>query len=686
MSANNSMRVADLDFLSIKENLKTFLRGQSEFTDYDFEGSGMSVLLDVLAYNTYYNSFYLNIAANEAFLDSAQIRQNILSHAKNIGYVPASRQGAVAKINILATPSNTEDTDINYVILDKYTKLLGKDIDGVNYPFVTVNANSAYKSNGSFAFPNVFVRQGEVVTLQYPFGTTRRFEIPSANVDTSTLVVSVQQSSSNTYTTQYSHATDLTEIAANSTVYFIEENENLNYTITFGDNVIGKTPANGSIVNITYLDTVGTVANSISSFTFTDPVAGLFSDNVTVTSVLSSYGGTDKETDEQVRFRAPYAYTAQNRAVTKLDYESLLIKDYNNIESVSVWGGEENDPIVYGKVYLSIKTRGNFALSQIEKDRIKNELITERNVVTVIPEIVDPDYVFIMVHGRVTYDPSKTSKTANQLLTTVRNAIQQYNNEKLNTFKSTFIKSKIQYYIENSDPSITGSDITIYVQKRQDIINNAVRNYTINFAMPLSKGDITDKLYSFPQLTVLDNNGIVRNVFIEEVPESLTGISSVVMIDTGTNYTAAPTVTITGDGTGATAVASVINGRVTKITLTNPGYNYTRATVAITGDGVGASAYALVQANFGSLRTYYYKSNGEKVIINDNAGTVDYVNGKITLDLLFTTAVVPNDFYETNVLTINAVPGDEIIEPLRNRIVTIDMNNAQSIQIEMVPE
>ena len=219
-----------------------------------------------------------------------------------------------------------------------------------------------------------------------------------------------------------------------------------------------------------------------------------------------------------------------------------------------------------------------------------------------------------------------------------------------------------------------------------DITNNILKNYTINFALPLSKGDITDKLYSFPQITVLDNNGVARNVFIEEIPESLTGVSSISIINGGTNYTTAPMITITGDGTGATAVARIVNGRVTDIIITNPGFNYTRATVSITGDGTGAIASALVDANFGSLRTYYFKSNGEKVIVNENAGTVDYINGKVTLDLLFTTAVVSNDFYDNDVLTINCVPDVDIIDPLRNRILAIDMNNPQSIQIEMVPD
>ena len=250
------LRVTELDFDTIKSNLKAFLNQQTEFTDYDFEGSGLSVLLDVLAYNTYYNAFYLNMAANESFMDTAQVRQNMLSHGKLINYVPHSSRGAVSKINIIATPSDTEDQIVNFITLDKYTKLLGKDIDGVNYPFVTINANTASKVNGAFSFANVYIKQGEVITLQFPVeanNVSRRFDIPSANVDVSTMTITVQESSSNTHTEVYSQADDLTAIKTDSRVYFVEEDTSLNYSFYFGDNVIGKSPKNG-ILDIPFIN------------------------------------------------------------------------------------------------------------------------------------------------------------------------------------------------------------------------------------------------------------------------------------------------------------------------------------------------------------------------------------------------------------------------------------------------
>lgn len=688
-TANTALVVTDLDFFKIRENLKTFLRSQDTFSDYDFEGSGLSVLIDLLAYNTHYNSFYMNMLANEAFLDTAQVRKNILSHAKAINYIPNSAQGAVSELTIRVTPSETEDNALNVLTLDKYTRFVGYDIDGINYPFVALNSNTAYKSGGSFLFSNVFIKQGETVTLQFPMmanNTSRRFEIPSANVDTSTVTVTVQQSASNTYTTEYTLANDITEISSTTPVYYIEENDQLNYSIQFGDGVLGKKPDNGNIVIVTYLETMGAVSNNITKFGLADPIGGEFRDNVRMTIVRGSYGGTDKEDIDTIRFRAPWFYTAQNRAVNVNDYMSVITKDYSDIDSVSVWGGEDNDPVVYGKVYMSLKTRGYYTLSNLEKERIKASLIRNRNVMTIIPEIVDPDYVFLMVKGNVVYNPSLTSLTADEILQKVKNAIKQYNDDELSQFKSTFRKSKLQYYIENCDRSITGSDIVVYLQKRVPLTLAQTKNYEIKFNAPLRKGDYNEKLYSYPQVRITDSNYVQRDVFFEELPNAFTGVDAINIINPGINYDRVPTITINGDGTGATATATIAGSRIKSITVTNKGINYTRATVTIDGTGSEATAEAVLQQNNGILRSYYYKSNGEKVVINENAGTIDYAAGKIIITNLQPILVLPNDYYDTDVVTVNVSPNSDIIQPLRNRILAIDENNYQSILINMVAE
>lgn len=688
-TSNTTLQVADLDFISIKENLKTFLKSQSEFTDYNFEGSGLNVLLDLLAYNTYYNSFYLNMVANESFLDTAQIRKNVLSLSKTINYVPMSSQGALNKVDILVTPSVTEDQNLNVLKLDRYTTLMGADVEGINYPFVTINANTSSKVNGAFLFTNVFIKQGEVVTRTFTMdsnNSSRSFVIPSSNVDASTLTVSVQQSSSNTSRTEYQMSTDITEVQANSTVFFLEENENEQYKIQFGDNVIGKRPANGNIVIVTYLDTVGSVANNITEFRFSEAIGGLYSKNVKVTTSQGSYAGTDKETIEQIRFRAPYYYTTQNRAVTKNDYQSLIIKDYNNIDSVTVWGGEENDPPVYGKTYISLKTKGYYTLTDLEKQIIKDDIIRSRGILTVTPEIVDPDYCFILIRGKVTYNPSLTTRTTGQIQDLIRQSIESYNNTELNQFGSIFKNSKLHQYIESAEPSITGSDIYIYIQKQQLFENNKSRNYTISFNESLKKGGINDKLFSYPQITVTDSIGNPRRVLIEEVPESFTGVSSVTVLNPGVNYTETPTVQIIGDGTGATAEATIVNRRVSSVKIINEGFNYTRATVVFSGggDGSGATASALIRNSIGTLRTFYYKPNGEKVIVNNNAGKINYLTGSIELTSMLTSEVVLNPYYDENIVTLNVRPENEILYPSRNRLFAIDMNNPQSIQIDLV--
>lgn len=686
--SNTALRVTELDFDGIKNNLKNFLRNQSEFQDFDFDGSGMSILLDVLAYNTHYMSYYMNMIGNEMFLDTAQLRSSVLSHAKLTNYIPESRKGAQAILDIKITPSATEDQDKNIITLNKYTRLLGRDIDGTNYPFVTIYSNTSAKSSGYFSFNNVHIRQGDVVTRQFLMesgNNKRRFAIPSANVDTDTIVVTVQQSASNATSIVYNPADDITEIKNTSPVYFLEE-EGESYVLTFGDNVLGRKPDNGNIITVTYLESEGAHANKISKFDFSQAVDG-YRSNIQIVAANSSFGGSARETIEQIRFRAPYHYTTQNRAVTKKDYESLIMKDYQNIDSVSVWGGEENDPVQYGKIFISIKTKNNYSLSEIEKETIKDTLISNRNVLTVTPEIVDPEYVYVKIKGKVTYNPTITDLKSNQIKSLVLAAIDDYVQDDLNNFGSIFRKSKLQFYIDNADPSITASDLEVYVQKRQLIETGITKNYVMRYGLPIKKGDFVNKLISFPRIVMTDASDTNRNVFIEEVPQSFTGIDSIVVKNPGENYTSIPNVKITGDGTGAKATAEIVNGKIKKITVTDRGANYTSASVTISGGGGSSgTAQALTQSRFGTLRTYYNKTNGEKVIVNSNVGTIDYVSGIVRLTNMFIISVFENDLYELDTLTIDVPAEDEIIYPSRNKILTIDTNDSSAILIDVIAE
>lgn len=690
-TANTSLRVAELDFDSIKNNLKNFLRSQSEFQDFDFEGSGMSVLLDLLAYNTHYMGYYLNMVGNESFLDTAQLRESMVSIGKLLNYVPRSSQGATTKINIRVTPTTgSEDTDAQALTLDKYTRLLGSDINGINYPFVTIYSNTVIKTSGSFVFSNVNIRQGEVVTRQYQMdsqNTRRRFKIPSANVDVTTLQVSVQESSTNTLTTVYNVYDDITLVQGNTAAYFVEEDTDSSYVIQFGDDIIGKKPKNGSIITLTYLDTVAGLANNINTFSFIDRVGGKYSSNLTVTSVSPTYGASTKESVEEIRFRAPYYYTVQNRAVTKNDYETIITRDFPFIDAVSAWGGEDNDPVVYGKVYLSLKPRTNFILTTKQKEDIKENLIKSRNVLTIIPEIVDPDYEYITMICRVLYNPKKTTRTSEEIATLVKAAISDYSDRELNRFDSTFRASKLQAYIEGAEKSITGSDLSIYMQKRVILDFNNKQNIRVRFNLPLKKGDYSARLFSFPETQVKDLEGITRSVFFEEVPEAFTGVENIVIENPGVNYTSPPTINIRGDGIGATAVAKVVNGKISTITITNRGSNYNRATVSIEGGGGSeATATAVLEARTGTIRTFYFKANGEKVVVNENAGSIDYNTGEIFLQELTPISLTANDFYPDDTLTFNVPAQSEIIPPLRNRILSIDEGDAYAIQLSVEAE
>jgi hypothetical protein len=684
-----ALRVTELDFLSIRSNLKDFLRSQNEFTDFDFEGSGMSVLLDILAYNTHYQAYYLNMVGNEMFLDTAQLRNSVLSHAKLLGYVPNSTQGALSQIDITVTPSDSEDQDQTGIVLERYTKLMGTDIDGINYPFVTLNANTSIKADGSFAFSNVAIKQGEPITRQFIMDISnedRKFVLPSSNVDIQTIRVAVQESVANSDTVIYTLNEDITELSGESPVYFLEENENLTYTLQFGDDVIGKRPKDGNVIVVTYLDNVGGLANNISRFVFAEPVAGLYSDDITVAATAASYGGQEKETVEQVRHRAPYWWTTQNRAVNYHDYETLLLKDYNYIESISVWGGEDNDPVVYGKVFMSIKTRGNYMLTNFEKERLKTQLIQTRNMMTITPEIVDPDYVYMVLNSTIRYDSKLTNLTQGDIENLVRAAIQDYNENELNRFDSVFRKSKLQSYIENADKSILSSELDVYVQKRVLLDTDNIKAYNILFNSPLGQS-AGKKLYTFPTIELFDTLGTRRACYLEEVPQALSGIAGVNVIESGSGYTSIPTVTITGDGSGATATARIAAGRLTNIEITNAGQDYSYASVTVSGGGgSGASVSAVLEQNLGTLRAVYYDTTGTKIVLNANVGQINYKLGTITLNNTRVLDVEENDFYSPDYLTINVLAGADNILPIRNRILAIDFDNPKSIQVNVIAE
>ena len=686
MTANSNFRIAELDPSQIKTNLKEFLRSQDEFTDFDFEGSGMNIILDLLSFNTHYLAFYINMMAAESFFDSAQLRETIVSHAKHVGYIPNSMKGARTFANIKVTPSSSEDTSASELTLPRWTKFISQALDGRNYLFINPTSNTVVKVDGSFNFSNVQLKQGTMITRTFLVNSDnekREYFIPSANVDIDEVYVSVQASTTNTDIEVYNIFDDLTELKANTPVFFLEENNMANnfYKVYFGDDYLGKRPSDGNVITITYLDTAGPFANGANSFLVVDSING-YDDNVIVTSSSPAYGGSNRETIEQIRHRAPKYYTSQNRAVTSNDYEIILIKEYPNIQSVSVWGGEEEDPPVYGKVFIALKPKNNYYITNLEKENIIDTIISTKSVMTVIPEIVDPNYTWLLFAIKIYYDHIKTNIDESAMKTLARNSIINYINDNLQKFDSKFRISKFENNIESAHNAFQGVTCDVTMQKRVEPVYGASKTYEIDFDYALKK----DTFSTFPAIKVYDSKRTIRDCYIEEVPYSYTGIDTINVLASGTGYEDA-IVTITGDGVGATASAIIKNKKIDSIVIGERGTNYTKAEVTITSNtGYGATAQVNLQYNTGNLRLYYFKSNGEKVFINSNIGTIDYFNGSVIIENLNIQSIASNDIYNEDVWTINIQPKESDINTIKRNILDVDINDNRSIQITMVSE
>ena len=686
-SANSGLQITNLDFGSIKNSLKSFLQQQDTLKDYNFDGSSLSILLDLLAYNTQYNAYYLNMVANEMFLDSAVQRGSVVSHAKLLNYVPHSAVAPRATVNTVfyqvTTPTMT---------LPKGTSFISEAIDGTNYTFVTKDSETVNVVANTAIFNGLSIYQGISASYSYTHNTSinpkQIFNIPDNNVDLSTLLVTVQESSSNLVYETYSQATDFLSLNPTSKVYFVQEGMNGLYQIYFGDGVLGKSLNNNNIVNISYITTNGTAAFGANSFTLTSSVG--FSNNFTQ-SITSASNGADKETIDSIKFSAPKAFAAQGRAVTKEDYIYLIQNNTQDfpVDSVSVWGGEENDPPVYGQIFCAIKPSGGYTLTATQKERIINEVIKPISVLTVVPTIVDPDYTYINFDTTVLYDPKKTTSTGGQIQQQVSAAINNFATNNLNTFNSVFKTPELITTIQTANPAIVTNETTVRVEKKFYPKLATKTTYQLNFGVPLKRNYFNAGVTSSPDFSTVDLNapGNIRTgVFFEEVPTTVGGVASINVTNPGYGYTKTPIVTITGDGTGASAYAVLVGGRVNSIVVTDPGLNYTQAVVTITnadGDTTGALAYgnAVLEGSLGTLRTYYYQNN-IKTILNTDAGTVDYTNGVVTL----------NDFSPTEInnelgqFTISAVPDSTIVASSYNRIIALDEFDPAAIKVTVTTQ
>jgi len=682
--------VTDLDFDTIKTNLKNFLKQQSEFQDYDFEGSGLNILLDVLAYNTHYNAYYLNMIANESFLDTAILRDSVVSHAKRVGYVPRSSSAAVATIRVTV---QTNDVTPGTLTIPKGYVFLSSALDGISYRFVTMEAYTANKTGTTFVFNNVKIYEGQLVNFSYTNSYLNNpkqlFTIPSSKVDTSKIIVSVRQSVANVQTTIYQKVNDALSLTANSEVYFLQEGKNGQFDVYFGDGVLGKKIPDGGVVNMEYLITNGDAVNGSNNFVSTASINGFTT--ISVNSISGASGGSQRETVEQIKFGAPLSLLSQNRAVTKNDYIKLIQQKYPFFEAVNVWGGEENDPPVYGKIFVSAKPKLGFEITQTEKDFVKEKVLNPISILTVTPEIIDVDYNYLKIISTVFYDPTKTTQTEQELKNSLKSLILTYCNNNLNKFNSYFKYSGLKTTIDSFSSSILSNESELFVGKKFRPILGQSDSYVLDYGFELSRGTTNDNFYSSPDFSITDEEGILRQCFFEEVPSSFTGLESVTIINPGYGYTSTPSINIVGDGEGAKATAVIVNGKLSRIDVTNPGVGYTTAAIQIVGGGGKlAEALPILEGRFGQIRISYYKTDevsnqNTKVILNKGrnngvTGKIDYFLGKIYIDNFYPSSV-NNDFGD---IMVHIRPKINVIQSKLNHMLVIDSQDPSSVVVKTV--
>ena len=478
----SSFNVSELDFATIKDSIKAHFRSQSKYNDWDFNGSGLSILLDVLAYNTHYNAMVAHLSLNETFLDSAQIRGNVVSHAKLLGYVPRSLASSKAVLNVVVTPGVTVANQATILRGTRFSTV----VDQVSYYFVALESHVAPVSGGKYTFTNIPVRQGTLKRMIYRVDTSlgnQKFEIPDANIDTSSMRVRLKANTESDSYSIYTQFTSLVNINENSQIYYLQETPQGLYEIYFGDGILGKMPTANNIVEIEYVYTDGTVADGANLFTAVDSISGY--SNIAVTVATDSYGGGVRESIESIRYNAPLTFTAQNRAVTADDYRAIVLKNVANVEAISVWGGEDDVVPNFGKVYISVKPIGAETLTSTEKTTILSSVLAGKNVVSITPILVDPDYTYLELDVFFKYNANLTDRALVELQTLVRQAVIAYNADDLLKFDGVFRHSKLLREIDNAEPSILNSTIRVFMYKEATPSNTNNNYFNLNFSGPI---------------------------------------------------------------------------------------------------------------------------------------------------------------------------------------------------------
>lgn len=491
MATNNKINISDLDFDLIKSRLKEFMKGQEEFTDYDFEGSGLNVLMDILAYNTHYNAMYTNLAINEMFLDSASKRDSVVSIANNFGYLPKSRRAAKAVVNMTVATTGLSNPPLN-ISLPKFSAF-SSYLAGNEFSFYTLGENigSLNSSGSQYVFSNIELYEGTPVTEKFTLFEGTKIVLRNLNIDTSTIRLIVQDVSESLNSTVYNHVENMITLTADSKVYFIKEIEGGKYELYFGKNNLGYQPPVGSVVTVEYMITGGASANGVKIFTYNGetvlPSIPVF------TIVSSSYGGSEVESTDEVKYNVSHKYKVQDRAVTAEDYIDIIKTNYADIDSINCYGGETLTPPVYGKIFISVKPKSGPFLTPSEKNYLLESVIRPKQMLGVIPEILDPVYNSVEVDCTFYYDPNQTNKTSTQLENLVRQAILDYNDTYLQKFDGVLRYSRFVRMIDDADPSIINNLTTLKVRRDVDVIFDKSVKYTVNMSNPIYSAGVPEE-------------------------------------------------------------------------------------------------------------------------------------------------------------------------------------------------
>lgn len=476
--AANQIITDELDFDQVKLNIKEFLKSQDVFSDYNYEGSALSVLIDVLAYNTLYNNFYNHLSINEMFMDSASKYASVVSLAKPLGYTPRSTKSSRARLTVTVSGVPLNPTVLTLPTGTHFRATVGN----ADYSFYTLTSYTAINNSGKFVFEDIEVVEGLKLETQYVYSNGAQCIIPNDNVDTTTLNVTVQENISSSIYKKYQKVTDILKVKTDDLVYYLKQREDTKYEVYFGNGVLGKKLSTGNVVHLDYIVSSGADSNGARQFVYS---SGFRSDVfIQIQTLQVAMGGSPPEDVEEIKFNAPRIHVAQNRAVNSDDYSVLLKSQFPSIESLSIWGGQNNVPVAYGKVFIAPKPKDREFFLQEEKEQMVSYLIKDKNVMTLIPEIVDPEYIRIQLETSVYYNATVSRKSVGQLESLVRNTISNYAGN-LTSFGSSFRFSQLTNLIDETDVSIISNITTLKLRKTIDPIYNIVAKYIVRFENPI---------------------------------------------------------------------------------------------------------------------------------------------------------------------------------------------------------